>query len=134
VSLAYRRARSGGTSEWAAIQLLHHLRLSLADRLHVIEKFQKTGPDTLKWTVTIEDPVFFTHPVTYERTPRRVGKDVKMMPAHCSDGAGSLENAPHGHQGPEHKNPPKMPKWLYLSSAAEPLNTVRPSASVSFPP
>ena len=46
--------------------------LEHSDKLHVTEKFQKTGPDTLKWTVTIEDPVFFTHPFTYERTPRRM--------------------------------------------------------------
>ena len=32
------------------------------------------------------------------------------MPARCADGEGSLENAQHGHEGPEHKNPPKMPK------------------------
>jgi len=81
-----------------------------SDKLHVTEKFQKTGPDTLKWTVTIEDPVFFTHPFTFERTPRRMKQDVRLMPARCADGEGSLENAQHGHQGPEHKNPPKMPK------------------------
>jgi hypothetical protein len=79
-------------------------------KLHLTEKFQKTGPDTLKWTVTIDDPVFFTHPFTFERTPRRMKSDVRLMPARCADGEGSLENAQHGHQGPEHKNPPKMPR------------------------
>jgi hypothetical protein len=84
--------------------------LEHSEKLHVTEKFQKTGPDTLKWTVTIDDPVFFTHPFTYERTPRRMKSDVRLMPARCADGEGSLENAQHGHGGPEHKNPPKMPK------------------------
>jgi hypothetical protein len=64
----------------------------------------------LKLTVTIEDPVFFTHPFTYEKNVRRMAKDTRMMPGRCADGEGSLENAQHGYQGPEHKNPPKMPK------------------------
>jgi hypothetical protein len=84
--------------------------LEHSDKLHVIEKLQKTGPDALKLTVTIEDPVFFTHPFTYEKNVRRMAKDTRMMPGRCADGEGSLENAQHGYQGPEHKNPPKMPK------------------------
>jgi hypothetical protein len=83
--------------------------LEHSDKLHVIEKIQKTG-DTLKWTITIEDPVFFTHPFTFGRTSRRMAKDARMMPGRCADGEGSFENTQHGFQGPEHKNPPKMPK------------------------
>jgi hypothetical protein len=79
-------------------------------KLHVIEKIQKTGPDTLKWTITIEDPVFFTHTFTYERIARRMAKDTRMMPRRCQDGEGSFENAQHGNEGPKHKNPPKMPR------------------------
>ena len=36
-----------------------------SDQLHLTERFQKTGPDTIKWTVTVEDPVFYTEPWTY---------------------------------------------------------------------
>jgi hypothetical protein len=84
--------------------------LEHSEKLHLTERFQKTGPDALKWTVTIEDPVFFTHPFTYERTIRRMPKDARLMTARCADGEGSLENAQRGHEGPEHKNPPKLPK------------------------
>jgi hypothetical protein len=83
--------------------------LEHSEKLHVIEKLQKTGPDALKWTITIEDPVFFTKPFTYEKAVRRMAKETRMMPGRCADGEGSLENAQRGYQGPEHKNPPKMP-------------------------
>jgi hypothetical protein len=31
------------------------------------------------------------------------------MPARCADNEGSYQFAEKGHQGPEHKHPPKMP-------------------------
>ena len=34
--------------------------LEHSDKLHLTERFQKTGPDLIKYTVTYEDPVFFT--------------------------------------------------------------------------
>ena len=39
--------------------------LEHSDKLHMVERFQKTDPNTLRWTVTVEDPVFFTHPFRY---------------------------------------------------------------------
>src|SRR5258706_768359 len=33
-----------------------------SDQLHLVEKFQKTGNDNIKWTVTFEDPKFYTEP------------------------------------------------------------------------
>ena len=84
--------------------------LEHSDKLHLTERFQKTAADTYKWTVTVEDPVFFTHPFTYARDVKRMGKDVRLMPARCADNENSLVDAQHGQQGPEHKNPPKMPK------------------------
>ena len=81
-----------------------------SDKLHLIERFQKTGPDTYRWTVTVEDPVFFTKPFTYSLTPKRMPKDVRLMPARCADNEGSFAIAVPGVQGPEHKIPPKFPK------------------------
>ncbi len=37
-----------------------------SDKLHITERYQKTGPDTIKWDVTFEDPVFFAKPFTAE--------------------------------------------------------------------
>jgi len=33
-----------------------------SDQLHLVEKFQKTDKDNIKWTVTFEDPKFYTEP------------------------------------------------------------------------
>ncbi len=79
-----------------------------SDKLHLTERFQKTGPDNFRLTVTVEDPVFFTKPFTYSRVARRVPKDVRLMPARCADNENSLVDAVQGAQGPEHKNPPKL--------------------------
>jgi hypothetical protein len=81
-----------------------------SDKLRVTERFQKTGPDTIRLTVTIDDPVFYTKPFTYGRNARRMGKDIRLMPARCADNERSLADAVQGVQGPEHKNPPRFPK------------------------
>ncbi|SRR6266545_3134454 len=79
-------------------------------RLRVTERFQKTGPDTLRLTVKIDDPIFYTKPFTYARNVRREKKDVRLMPARCADNERSLVDALPGMQGPEHKKPPTFPK------------------------
>ena len=81
-----------------------------SDKLCMTERFQKTGPDTIRLTVTIDDPVFYTKPFTYGRNVRRMGKDIRLMPARCADNERSLVDAVQGVQGPEHKNPPTFPK------------------------
>jgi hypothetical protein len=79
-------------------------------KLRITERFQKTGPDALRLTVTIDDPVFYSKPFTYGRNVRRMGKDVRLMPARCADNERSLVDALPGIQGPEHKKPPTFPK------------------------
>ncbi|MDO8632485.1 MAG: hypothetical protein Q7R41_18540 [Phycisphaerales bacterium] len=81
-----------------------------SDKLRITERFQKTGPDALRLTVKIEDPVFYTKPFTYARNVRREKKDVRLMPARCADNERSLGDALPGMQGPEHKKPPTFPK------------------------
>lgn len=81
-----------------------------SDKLRITERFQKTGPDTIRLTVTIDDPVFYAKPFTYGRNVRRMGKDVRLMPARCADNERSLADAVQGIQGPEHKNPPTFPR------------------------
>ena len=78
--------------------------------LRVTERFEKTGPDILRLTVKIEDPVFYTKPFTYGRNVRREKKDVRLMPARCADNERSLVDALPGMQGPEHKKAPTFPK------------------------
>jgi hypothetical protein len=80
-----------------------------SDKLHLIERFQKTGPDTFRWTVTVDDPVFYTKPFTYARTARRMN-NTRVMPARCADNEQSLVDAVPGVQGAMHKVPPTLPK------------------------
>jgi len=79
-------------------------------KLHITERFQKTAPDAIRLTVTIDDPVSYTKPFTYGRNVRRMGKDVRLMPARCADNERSSADAVQGVQGPEHKKPPTFPK------------------------
>ena len=67
-----------------------------SDQLHLTERFEKTDPNTLKWTVTVEDPVFYQRPFTYSRNLRRSPPDVRMMPARCNENERESEHAVHG--------------------------------------
>jgi len=78
--------------------------------LRITERFQKSGPDAIRLTTTIADPVFYTKPFTYGRNVRRMPKDVRLMPARCADNERSSGDAVRGIQGPEHKKPPTFPK------------------------
>jgi hypothetical protein len=50
-----------------------------SDQLHITEVFEKTGPDTIQWTVTFEDPVYFTKPWTISLPFRREKYDIMEM-------------------------------------------------------
>lgn len=52
-------------------------------KLHSIERFQKIAPDLIKWTVTIEDPVFFAKPFTYAREFKR--QNTRIMSYSCTE-------------------------------------------------
>ena len=79
-------------------------------KLRITERFRKTGPDTIRLTVTIDDPVFYTKSFTYGRDVKRMPKDARLMPARCADNEQSSAYAVQGVQGPEHKRPPTFPK------------------------
>jgi hypothetical protein len=59
--------------------------LEHSDKLHLTERFQKTGPDAIKYTVTYEDPVFFTKPWAASLNLVRQGKDDRLMEYVCND-------------------------------------------------
>ena len=44
---------------------LNSAGLQHSDQMHMVERFQKTSPDTFTVKVTIDDPVYFTKPFTY---------------------------------------------------------------------
>jgi hypothetical protein len=76
-------------------------------KLHLIERFQKIDSNSFRWTVTVEDPVFFKKPFSYSRIARQL-QNTRMMPARCADNEKSLEDAVPGAQGAYHKIPPKF--------------------------
>jgi hypothetical protein len=54
-----------------------------SDKLHLTETFDKTGPDTIHYTVTFEDPVFFTRPWTSVREFKR--QNTRIMSYSCEE-------------------------------------------------
>ena len=45
---------------------LNSAGLQHSDQMHIVERFQKTSPDTFTERVTVEDPVYFTKPLRME--------------------------------------------------------------------
>jgi hypothetical protein len=54
------------------------------DKLHVIEKYTRTGPDTLKWEITIDDPGAWSKPWT-AMIPLRYSQEA-MYEYACQEG------------------------------------------------
>jgi len=50
-----------------------------SDQLHVTEVFTKTGPDTILWKVTYDDPVYFTKPWSVSLEMKRQKYDIMEM-------------------------------------------------------
>ena len=78
-----------------------------SEQLHLVERFDKTGPDSYTWTVTVEDPVFFAQPWTYQNEVERLDFP-RMLPARCADGEVDVEHmlpVP----GATHETPPTFP-------------------------
>src|SRR4051812_33111889 len=57
--------------------------LQHSGKLHMIERYTKTSPDTYIWKVTIEDPVYFTKPFTYSFNVMR--DEYRIVPDRCAD-------------------------------------------------
>jgi hypothetical protein len=53
-----------------------------SDKLHVIERFTRSGPDTLEWEVRIDDPAAWTKPWTAKILLRRADKAVFEYACH----------------------------------------------------
>ena len=78
-------------------------------KLHLIERFRKTSPDTYIWQVTVEDPVYFTKPFTYAFNVARV--EDRVMPDRCADTAPENFSATRvpGLIGAKHQITPTFP-------------------------
>ena len=61
-------------------------------KLRLTERLQKTGPDTMDWTVTFDDPVFFTRPWSISRTFRRGKPGDRVLPYTCTENNRDVEH------------------------------------------
>jgi len=52
------------------------------EKLHVVERFTRTGPETLAWEVTIDDPGAWSKPWTAKILLRRANKAVFEYACH----------------------------------------------------
>ena len=56
-----------------------------SDKLRLTERFRKVNADTLEWTVTFDDPVFFTQPWSLTRSLRRLPVTDRIMSYSCEE-------------------------------------------------
>ncbi len=82
--------------------------LEHSDKLHLVERFKKTGKDSFTWTVTVEDPVFFQKPWTYQLNVERLDFP-RLIPDRCDDNEIDAEHMLPT-PGAIHKVPPTMPR------------------------
>ena len=54
-----------------------------SNKLHLTERFQKVEKDVIRWTVTFEDPVFFTEPWSITTNLKR--QDTAIMSYSCEE-------------------------------------------------
>jgi hypothetical protein len=55
------------------------------DKLHLVERFEKLDEDNLRYTVTYEDPIFFTKPFSIVRNFKRAAPADRILPYSCEE-------------------------------------------------
>jgi hypothetical protein len=61
-------------------------------KLRLTERFHKTGPDTMTWTVTYDDPIYFTRPWSITRTFTRGKPGDRLLPYTCNENNKDVEH------------------------------------------
>ena len=95
---------------------LNSAGLQHSEQMHIVERFQKTSPDTFIVRVTIEDPVYFTKPFTYGVAQLRDTNE--FISERCSDTPlDEKYTLTHGKAGPTQNPPPTFPAgWETMPS------------------
>jgi hypothetical protein len=77
-----------------------------SDKLHLVERFEKVDA-TIKWTVTFEDPVFFTRPwsITRTFTPGKAGD--RILAYTCTDNNRDVEHLQTNQPNLDYKHQPE---------------------------
>ena len=61
-------------------------------QLRLTERFEKKSADTMQWTATFEDPVFFTRPWSVTRTFTRGKPGDRLLPYACNENNKDVEH------------------------------------------
>ena len=78
-------------------------------QLRLTERFTKTGADTIRWTVTYEDPVFFTRPWSITRTFTRGKPGDRLLPYTCNENNKDVEHLRPNQPNLNYKHTPEPP-------------------------
>ena len=90
---------------------LDSLGLQHSAKLHLVERYTKTSPDSYIWKVTVDDPVYFTKPFTYAFNVSR--DEERIMPDRCADTPPDTKyDKVHGLVGARHKVTPTFPAGM----------------------
>jgi hypothetical protein len=79
-------------------------------QLRLTERFQKKGPDTIVWTVTFDDPVYFTRPWSITRTFTRGKPGDRVLPYTCNENNKDVEHLRTNQPNLNYKHTPDAPK------------------------
>lgn len=78
-------------------------------QLRLTERFKKTGPDAIEWTVTFDDPVFFTRPWSISRTFKRGKRGDRVLPYTCNENNKDVEHLRPFQPNLNYKHTPEPP-------------------------
>jgi uncharacterized membrane protein YgcG len=62
-----------------------------SESMHIVERFTRTGPDTLDYKMTVEDPVILTRPFTVE-FPWQLDPKYDIYEYACHEGNTAIRN------------------------------------------
>jgi L-ascorbate metabolism protein UlaG (beta-lactamase superfamily) len=107
--------------------------LQHSGKLHMVERYTKTSPDTYIWKVTIDDSVYFTKPFTYAFNVER--NQFRIVPDRCEDTPSDEKyNRNRGRVGPRNLVPPTFPAGVartYIGADKEPVGRGRRSTTAA---
>ena len=76
-------------------------------QLHLTERFRKVDADTIQWTVTFDDPLFFTRPWSLERTFRRGKPSDRVLPYTCTENNKDVDHLRPNQPNLDYKHKPQ---------------------------
>jgi hypothetical protein len=75
-----------------------------SETLHLVERFTRSSPDTVEYTITIEDPATFTQPWTAVIPISRLADDTQIYEYACHEGNYAMANLLSGARSDARKN------------------------------